>query len=414
MSHRTRLTAAALAAVTLAGVAVAVNPALMPAAEASAQGITPVGQGSRIAYEQNTIDVTNKYGPSVVAIDVKVEGKAVNPLQNLPPQLRQFFKQFGGKNAPQQKSYERAAGSGFVIDDNGEIMTNYHVVAAALKKNSTELKPSATINVHFSDDSKGLAATVVGVDMSYDLALLRLDHPADRPDNAIPIPLADSDSVQVGEKAIAIGNPFALESTVTQGIVSAVNRRQAAEVSGVPINYVQTDAAVNPGSSGGPLLNSRGQAIGVNDEILAPNGTFAGVGFAIPSSLVKQRLSELKSGGLYKKAQIGVAMANLADYPPKVRKVLGVPDYGVMVAAVAKGGPADKAGLQPAQYTVNGAGHRWPAGGDVILKADGKKIKTGEDLQNIVYSLHANDKVHLKVLSDGEKEDVTLKLAILK
>ena len=293
-------------------------------------------------------------------------------------------------------------------------MTNYHVVAAALKQNSTELKPSAKINVHFTSQKEGLSATVVGVDMSYDLALLRLDHPDNAPDNAVPIPLADSGSVEVGEKAIAIGNPFALESTVTQGIVSAVNRRQAAEVSGVPINYVQTDAAVNPGSSGGPLLNSKGQAIGINDEILAPNGTFAGVGFAIPSSLVKQRLQALKSGGTYKKAQIGVAMASIADYPPRVRKVLDLPDHGVMVVAVAKDGPADKAGLEPAQYTVGGAGQRWPAGGDVILQANGKEIKTGEDIQNIVYSLHANDKVHLKVLSDGQKEEVTLKLAVLK
>ncbi|MCO6440113.1 MAG: trypsin-like peptidase domain-containing protein [Nitrococcus mobilis] len=393
---------------------------LDPLGKASAvPAITAVGGQERLANEQNTIDIVQRYSPSVVAINVTVEGQRVNPLENLPPELRRFFRQFG-QNTPftpfsqPERVIERAAGSGFVVNEQGQIVTNYHVVAQALRSGSTKLKPNATITVNFRGQDRNLPVEVVGADQSYDLALLQLKHPKDRPADAIPIPLADSDKIMVGEKAIAIGNPFTLESTVTEGIVSAVNRRQAAQVSGVPIDFIQTDAAINPGNSGGPLLNSRGEVIGVNDEILAPNGTFVGVGLAIPSNLVQARLGDLQHGGLVKKAQIGIQIMSMADYPEKVRKFLNLPNQGVMVVAVAEDSPADKANLQPAQYAVTGSGQRWPVGGDIIVEVNGKTIESAEELQNIVYSKHAGDTLELTLLHDQETRTVRVKLAVLK
>lgn len=413
----------ALAISVLLGVVVAAGAGfgvtdLDPVAAASAApDITAIDGQDHLVYEQNTIDIVRRYGPSVVAINVTVEGQRVNPLENLPPELRRFFQQFG-QNVPfsqqPQRVIERAAGSGFVVNDKGQIVTNYHVVAQALQKGSTALKSSATITVNFMGQERDLPVKVVGADQSYDLALLQLEQPEDRPANAIPIPLADSDKIAVGEKAIAIGNPFTLESTVTVGIVSAVNRRQAAEVSGVPINFVQTDAAINPGNSGGPLLNSRGQVIGVNDEILAPNGTFVGVGLAIPSNLLQARLGELQHGGLVKKAQIGIQIMSMTDYPENVRKFLSLPDHGVMVVAVAKGSPGAKADIKPAQYAVTGNGQQWPVGGDIIVAVNGKAIDSAEKLQDIVYSKHTGDTLELTLLHDHEKRTTRVELAVLK
>jgi S1-C subfamily serine protease len=401
------------AAIVVGGFVGAIHP-VTPAS--AANQVTPVDQSDRLADEQNTIDIVKKFGPSVVAINVTVEGERVNPLANLPPQLRQFFNQ-NGQGSPfsgPQKFTERAAGSGFVIDDKGEIITNYHVFAPSLKQNSAELKSSATVTIRFQGSKEDLPATVIGADRAYDLALLKLKDPDKRPADAKPIAFADSNTIQVGQKAIAIGNPFTLQSTVTEGIVSAVDRRQAAEVSGVPIDYVQTDAAINPGNSGGPLLDSRGRLIGVNDEILAPNGTFVGVGFAIPSNLVKERLAKLRQGGFIMKAQLGVSIIDINDYPAQVRKFLSLPDKGVMVVGIAKGSPAEKAGIQPAQYTVSGGGRQWPAGGDIIVQADGKPVNSAEELQNTVYAREAGDSVKLQLLHDGEKKSVTVKLEVLK
>lgn len=368
-----------------------------------------------LTYEKNTVDIARKYHNSVVSINVTVKGKVVNPLKNVPPKMRRFFKQFSPfMQQQQEKRVERAAGSGFVVDSAGQIVTNYHVIKNSLKSGKAKLKDNAKITVQFAGSGDHLPVTVVGVNQSYDLALLQLKDSAQLPKDTIPIPLADSNDVKVGQKAIAIGNPFGLESTVTQGIVSAINRRQPALVSGVPIPYIQTDAPINPGNSGGPLVNSKGEVIGINDEILAPHGTFVGVGFAIPSSILKKNLEELKSGGFVKKAQLGIRIISVKDYPKNVRKYLNLPDYGVMVVGVVKGSPADKIGLKGAQISVSSGGREWPAGGDIILKAEGKKLNSAKRLQNIVYSREAGDKVTLTILRDGKKKTIEAKLAVLK
>lgn len=366
-----------------------------------------------LPYEQNTVNIVKRYKNSVVAINVTVRGKRVNPLEGLPPQMRQFFRQFGSPFTEPKQETERAAGSGFVVDGQGQILTNYHVVSDALNGNSTHLVDNASITVQFPGGNP-LAVKVVGVDQSYDLALLQLQKPDQLPKDARPIPLADSDHIQVGEKAIAIGNPFTLQSTVTQGIVSAVNREQAAKVSGVPIPYVQTDAAINPGNSGGPLIDSQGQVIGVNDEILAPNGTFIGVGLAIPSNLVSETLPKLKAGGFIKKAMIGILVEALSHYPKAVRRELNLPDHGLMIVKVKPHGPGAKAGLTGAQFTVNAGGAQWPAGGDIILEADGQKLTSGRTLQKIVFGKTAGATVSLVVLHNGKKRTVDVKLAVLK
>lgn len=387
---------------------------------AQSQLSSPGASNKLLPYEQNTVNIVKKYKDSVVAINVTVHGKRVNPYKNIPPEMRQFFKQFGfsfpqsGNSFGQsQQRIERAAGSGFVIDTQHQILTNFHVVSDALKSNSTDLKQNASINVQFPGGNP-LSVKVVGVNQSYDLALLQLKHPSKAPHDAIPIPLANSNHVQVGEKAIAIGNPFTLQSTVTQGIVSATNRDQAALVSGVPIPYIQTDAAINPGNSGGPLLNSKGQAIGVNDEILAPNGTFIGVGFAIPSNIVRQSLPQIKAGGFIKKAMIGVLVESLDNYPKHVRQELNLPDHGLMIVKVKPHSPGAKAGLTGSQMTVNAEGTKWPVGGDIILKANGRKITHARTLQKLVFSKHAGDKISLVILHDGHRKTVTVTLAVLK
>ncbi|WP_199678638.1 S1C family serine protease [Salinisphaera sp. LB1] len=382
-------------------------------AQVNSAAATNNGDSKLQPGEQNTVNIVQKYKSSVVAIRVTVHGKQVNPMQNLPPEMRHFLKQFGQGQLPSHKETERAAGSGFVVDQKGQILTNYHVVAAALHGMSTKLADGASVTIKFPGKNSG-PAKVVGVDQSHDLALLQLKNPDQLPSDAKPIPLADSDNIKVGETAIAIGNPFLLQSTVTQGIVSAVNRKQAAAVSGIPIEYIQTDAAINPGNSGGPLLNSQGQVIGINDEILAPHGTFIGVGFAIPSNLVKQNLSALKAGKFIKKAMMGVAIIPLDKYPKDARQQLNLPDHGAMVAKVKPGSPADKAGLQGAQYTMNVAGHKLPVGGDIIIKANGHTIDNAQTLQKIVLSKSAGAHIKLVILHHGKKKTVTVTLAVLK
>lgn len=381
---------------------------------AHAQATNSAEQSQRLAYEQNTVDIVRKYGNSVVAVDVTVKGKRVNPLENVPPEFRQFFKQLMPPGASQpHQLIERAAGSGFVVDKEHQIITNYHVVRAALAGNRAKFASGAKVTVKFPGSKKSLPVKVIGVDQSYDLALLQVVNSKDVPSNVKPIPLGDSDKVEVGQKAIAIGNPFGLQSTVTQGIVSAINRRQEALVSGVPISYIQTDAAINPGNSGGPLISSAGKVIGINDEILAPNGTFIGVGFAIPSNLLREHLDQLKQGGFIKKAQMGVTVMSLSDYPATVRDSLNLPDYGVMIVQVAPGGPADKAGLKGAQFSAAVGGQQWPAGGDVILQVDGHKLQDANQLQSLVFSEKAGQTVTLEVLRKGKKRTIKVRLEVL-
>ncbi|HKI56884.1 MAG TPA: trypsin-like peptidase domain-containing protein [Trueperaceae bacterium] len=394
------------------------------AQSASSSASPSTQQSALLQSEQNTVNIVKQYGPSVVAVNVTVQGQRVNPFQgqNVPPQFQPFIPQ-----QPQQQTLQ-ATGSGFVIDPQGQIITNYHVVKDALQQGSVKLLNGAKLTVVFPNSQKELPVHVVGADPDYDLALLQLDNPSDVPSNAKPIPIGNVSQVQVGQKVIAIGNPFGFQSTVTQGIVSAMGR-SLPSIGQVKVPMIQTDAAINPGNSGGPLIDSAGDVIGLNTMIIpgmAAGGQAGniGIGFAVPADLVQKTLPQLKKGGLtgvyaqaldiQSKARIGVSVIGVDNFPSDVRNTLNMPDYGAVVMQVAQGGPAAKAGLQGPAYQANVNGQNYPAGGDIILQADGQKISTVTDLQKVVLAKKAGDKVTLEVWRNGKTRNVTVTLEVVQ
>ena len=256
--------------------------------------------------EENTISVIDTFGNSVVAINISILGEAVDPFADLqlPPGLK-LPPQFQQPQTPEGEDGPRqqGTGSGFVVDEQGYIATNFHVIEGALQENSLERAEGSEVTVVFPGSDEEYPATIVGANALYDLALLQLENPEDLPETALPLALADSSALRAGQKTIAIGNPFGLESTVTTGIVSATNRRTPfPSIGGINVPMVQTDAAINPGNSGGPLLNSRGEVIGINTAII-PSGNgitkergSLGIGFAMPSNVLAQNLEALRNG----------------------------------------------------------------------------------------------------------------------
>ena len=358
--------------------------------------------GRFLENEQNTVDIVKRFGPAVVAINVTIQGQRLNPFERLE---------------------ESGGGSGFIIDRENRIITNYHVVGDALKANSTELKAGATMTVAFAGDGEHeYPVNVVGATLDYDLALLELKDPSKVPQGITPISLADSDKVLVGQKVIAIGNPFGLQSTVTTGIVSAVER-EGYSAFGIEIPFIQTDAAINPGNSGGPLLDSQGHLIGINNAILSPSGAFSGVGFAVPSNLLRDSLKPLEAGGLSgfvaavtspEQPRMGISSElSVSDYPEAIRKRLRLPDHGAMVTGVVKGSPADKAGLKGPEFAVTYGGQVYPAGGDIVLEMDGKSVNKVQDMQRIIVGKKAGAVVRLKVWRDGNVINKKVRLEIL-
>ncbi len=392
-------------------------------AAGSSQATTSTSQPSALLQdEQNTVNIVKTYGPSVVAVNVTVKGQRVNPFQGqtVPPQFQPFI--------PQQQQTLQATGSGFVIDQQGQIITNYHVVKDALQQGNVKMLSGAKLTVVFPNSQKELPVHVVGADPDYDLALLQLDNQGDLPSNAKPIPMGNVDHLQVGQKVIAIGNPFGFQSTVTQGIVSAMGR-QLPSIGQVKVPMIQTDAAINPGNSGGPLIDSAGQVIGLNTMIIpgmAAGGQAGniGIGFAVPVSLVQKTLPELRKGGLtgvyaqaltiQDKPRIGVSVIGVDNFPSDVRSTLNMPDYGAVVMQVSPGGPAAKAGLKGPSYQATVNGQNYPAGGDIILKADGQKISTVTDLQKLVLSKKAGDTVTLEVSNNGKTRTVEVTLEVVQ
>jgi serine protease Do len=359
------------------------------------------------ASEFSTVELVNRCGPSVVAVHFALE--KIGPVLD--------------------SAEQEAGGSGFVIDDQGLIVTNYHLVAAALadaalgNNGALGLLPQASLFVSFtSDPDKRLPVRVRGANPDFDLALLELVNPEDMP-KVRPLQLGDSDKVKAGERAIAIGSPFGLHATVTSGIVSAIKRGRPGLV-GIEIPYIQTDAAINPGNSGGPLFNSRGEVIGINNAILAsPMGpqAFIGVGFAVPINLLKENLDGLMAGGLSgvaaaistitSRPRLGVSGAlHVDDYPDALRRELGFPEHGVIILEVSPGGPADAAGLIGPLDAVTFGGYPFPAGGDVITRANGQAVRRFIELQQLVLEHEAGDVITLSVWRDGEERSVEVAL----
>jgi S1-C subfamily serine protease len=288
---------------------------------------------------------------------------------------------------------QQAQGSGFVYDGAGHIVTNEHVVDGA-----------ESISVRFWNGQTS-KATLVGTDPSTDLAVIKVNAPSSL---LQPLTLADSSDVQVGEGVVAIGSPFGLEGTVTAGIVSALHRQMTAPNNFTITDSIQTDAAINHGNSGGPLLDLTGKVIGVNSQIESDSGDNAGVGFAIPSNTVESIVSQLVSSGDVQHAYLGVAVATIPD---SIASQLNIP-AGVEVTEVRSGTPADKAGLHASTGSSPVAGQGYPTGGDVITAIDGKKVTEAAELQSAIDAKRPGDTVSVTYVRDGKTKTVEVKLAV--
>jgi S1-C subfamily serine protease len=286
-------------------------------------------------------------------------------------------------------------GSGFVISKDGYILTNAHVVDS-----------TGPVYVSFSNADR-TEARVIGKDPATDVALLKVDEPAA---SLSPVPLGTSSNLQVGDPVVAIGNPFGLDRTVTSGIVSALGRQITSPSDSAINGAIQTDAAINHGNSGGPLLNMRGEVIGINSQI-ADSGVNAnvGVGFAIPIDLVKTIATDLKGSGAVKHAWLGVALSPV-DAALAAKANLSV-DKGAMLGSVQDGSPAQQAGLHGATSQVTIDGEQYSVGGDIVTAIDGAPITTMTELQNAIQAKRAGDAVTLAVIhADGSKASVKVTL----
>ena len=397
-------------------------------ATGGAQAITGLSGGALLEYEQNTISIVEEYSPSVVAVNLTVQGEPVLPegyeefFDQVPEQFRRFFQQPEQDPAPRP---QQGSGSGFVVDDQGRIITNYHVVRSALQEESVEPREGAEITVTFPSSDEEFPVRVVGANQTYDLALLELTDPDALPQavrEVVPIPIADSDEVLVGQKAVAIGNPFGFATTVTQGVVSGVSRTLPGvgdQSVGYNIPLIQTDAPINPGNSGGPLLNSRGELIGINTAIIPNVGITGergnlGIGFAVPANFLASNLAQLEEGGLINlqsRARLGIGIASVQDYPANVRERLDLPEQGVVILQVEPGSAAEAAGLQGGDIEIMIEGQAVPAGGDVILAVDGAEVTDPSELQNLIFSRGEGDTVELRILRGGEEQTVEVTLA---
>jgi len=315
--------------------------------------------------------------PAVVNISSKLNVESTEPQFRGQPDDRsfdEFFRRFfdEGPRRP-----VRAGGSGFVLNSNGYIVTNNHVVDHA-----------AEIQVKLAD-GREFPAKVVGRDSKTDLALLKIDA------TGLPVlPLGDSTALQVGEPVMAIGNPFGLEQTVTTGIVSATGRVIG---SGPYDNFIQTDASINPGNSGGPLINTRGEVIGINTAIFSRSGGSVGIGFAVPSSLAKNVITQLADHGTVERGWLGVSIQ------PLTRELATSFTHGdiggALVSEVMQGSPAQKAGVKT---------------GDVIVEFDGKKIVKSTDLPGLVADVPVGKEVPGAVVRNGIRQQLNARIAKLE
>ncbi|HEV3308234.1 MAG TPA: trypsin-like peptidase domain-containing protein [Candidatus Sulfotelmatobacter sp.] len=318
--------------------------------------------------EQNNILVYRKNIPSVV--NVTSRAMAFDFFYGLTPQEGQ--------------------GSGFVIDKEGHILTNYHVVADARQ---------VEVTLH---NRKKYKATIVGTDPPHDLAVIQIKAP-----DLIPAVLGDSRNLQVGQKVYAIGNPFGLAGTMTRGIVSSI--RPVREPNGATIDEaIQTDAAINPGNSGGPLMNWHGEVIGINTMILSSVGQNAGIGFAIPINTAKAVLNDLMTLGRVRRPALGVRTipisAELADE-------MGLPvDYGLLIVQVIPGGSADQAGLRGGTERAYLGNIPIMLGGDLIVAIDGEKIEDEQTLSQMMNNHRAGDTVKVTIYRSKKKLDVNVAL----
>ena len=331
-----------------------------------------VGQAFSITEdEKNNIAVYEKVADGVV----NVTSTAV--------QMDFFFNAF-----PTQGS-----GSGSIIDTKGHILTNHHVVANAQK-----------LEVTLADGSKW-PAKLIGSDPDNDLAVIKIDAPKEK---LKFIPMGDSKSLRIGQKVLAIGNPFGLQRTLTTGIISSLGRTIRSEVGTLIEDVIQTDAAINPGNSGGPLLNSEGEIVGINSAIISPTGGSVGIGFAIPVNTAKKVVPELIAKGYVTYPYIGATIQSLI---PEMAKYLKLKiERGAMISEVVKDGPADKAGLKGGNQRVQVGNMIVLVGGDIVVKADQLEVKTNDELIRYIRERKPGDTILLKVFRKDSLIDIKVTL----
>ena len=386
--RRAALVAALLAGTSLGGFAIghaAVTPSVVTppagsqpssnAAESTGTAVNPPGQSVAPAILPNFTHLVEQVKPAVVSITNKlktpadVANQGENPFQQLPFPFNQMIPQ-----QPQMRAVE-ARGSGFIINANGTIVTNNHVIKDA---------KSITVTL---DNGQTYPAKLLGADPRTDIAVLKIDvgHP-------LPyIQLGNSANVKPGQWVVAMGNPFGLGGTVTAGIVSAVSR----DIGDGPYDqFIQTDAPINEGNSGGPLFTQEGKVIGMNTAILSPSGGSVGIGFAIPSDMIHDIVDQLEAHGHVTRGYIGVEAQELIGPTAKALHVAN--DSGALLAGIEPDGPAQHAGLKP---------------GDIITAVDGKKVSNPRELAVDVAAIKPGTEAHLTILEDGQSKDVALHVA---
>ena len=365
------IVAGAIALFDLGGGATTTRTVIQQAPVASTQQARSTGDGL------TPHDIYMRSSPGVVFVRARIVQEVASP--------------FGLEPEAQPSS---ATGTGFVIDDDGHILTNYHVVAGA-----------SQVTVGFGDE-KIVEARLLGTDASNDLALLKVD-----PDDVdlSPLELGDSSTAQVGDPVLAIGNPFGLDRTLTTGVVSAVDRSITGLTAFQIAGAIQTDAAINPGNSGGPLLDGNGRVIGINSQIATGGGSTGnvGIGFAVPINTAKRLLPDLKRSGAVEHAYLGIIGtsidARLADLQLRV-------DRGVLVQSVEPGSGAAKAGLRGGTIESQLEGQRIVLGGDVIQSVDGRPVDSMSDLTAVLSRHDPGDEIKVGVLRGGERRTLTVKL----
>ena len=317
--------------------------------------------------EQNNIEVYRKLSPGVVNVH-----------------STSYSRDFFGYVEPRQGS-----GSGSVIDQEGHILTNHHVIEGASK-----------VAVSFGGQ-KNYPATVVGRDPDTDLAVIKL---MEIPREGLTvIPLGDSDRLEVGQKVLAIGNPFGLDRTLTTGVISGLQRPIRARNDRPIEGAIQTDASINPGNSGGPLLDSHGRMIGINSQILSPSGASAGVGFAVPVNIAKRIVPQLIRSGQVRRPKLGISSRDVAQLSGRIE--LPVRE-GVLIWQVAPGGAAANAGLRGLTQTENGDVEL----GDIIVGMDGEKLDNADDLYKLLDKHQIGDVAQVQILRNGRRTTVPVRL----
>ncbi len=397
--HKWLLAALLVLALTAAGIGLPAPWAHPAPVAAAPQSSAPVPASGEVAAFQETLEaIYTQVNPSVVSIQV-VQKETVSP-QDFPD-LFPFFGPQGNPQAPQER-YSQGAGSGFVWDSAGHIVTNNHVVEGADK-----------ISVVFWDGTT-VSGAVVGTDPDSDLAVVKVD--ASR-DLLKPVTLADSTQLKAGQLAVAIGNPFGLEGTMTVGFISSLGRLLPVESDSpqspgysIP-DVIQTDAPINPGNSGGALVDYQGSVIGVTSAIISPVRASASIGFAIPSAVVQKVVPELIANGKYEHPWLGVSGTSLN---PDLAKAMSLkPEQrGALVVDVVSGGPGEKAGLKGSDRQIEIDGQEARVGGDVIVAINGQPIKSFDDVVTfLARSGEVNQTITLTLLRDGSEQPVQVTLA---